>query len=286
MSYDRINNANTSLIDQDDLIENDSNVQSPYTNYNSSQSQPEPPGKASGKSHMFQIHFYRQYFDLNTEEFLQKVRTALNPFDRTSFSIEHNDNEAPTELYGPIWITATLIFLMFVSATGSNMLSHWLHPGKEDHKYEYNFDLLTKSITLFYGYNIIVPAAIYGVTTWGLKFPRQISLSKLISIYGYTNVLWFPITLISILVVLFISNEKHHFLLELIEWIFVGLTGVLTGIRNIFNITPVIMANAMILYDNDASKANKLTMAFNLTLGTVHLLFAVLVKASYFGIDV
>lgn len=230
---------------------------------------------------MFQINFYRKYFDLDTDEFIVKIKNALNPLNKESTAIEHEDDSA-TELYGFIWITGSLIFLMFVSSTGSNILANWLHSA--DKKYVYDFDLLTLSISLFYGYNILIPLALYSFTTWGLKFPTSISLTRVMSVYGYTNILWLPITVVNFLIVLLISSEKHHTLLNALEWTIVLISGAVTGLSNISKISPFIERNTTDLYQNDLDKAKKVHRALVFGLAFAHLIFTMIVKISFFGI--
>lgn len=233
------------------------------------------------KSHMFQLNFYKKFFDLNTEDFFEKIKNAINPFNHQLNLIKEDDEEI-TELYGFFWITGTLIFLMFVSSTGSNLLSNWLH-SKKDKEYEYNFDLLTISISLFYGYNLIVPFILFSVTTWVLKFPERLSLTKMVSVFGYTNILWFPITIINFLIVLLINNEKHHTLLNILEWIIVSISGVVTGLSNLSKIGPVLLKNLSLIGDVDPQRNYYILMG---SLIFAHMIFTVLVKISFFGISV
>lgn len=250
--------------------------------------QPQVPINPS-KSHMFQINFYRKFFDLDSEQFFQKLQQALNPLNKSSSPTNYNhedDDEEVTELFGFIWITGTLIFLMFVSATGSNILSDWLHPTKEQKKYEYDFSLLTKSISLFYGYNILVPGALFTLTTWVFKFPHRLSLTKLISIYGYTNILWFPITFINVLIVIFISNENHHKLLNALEWIIVLTSGAVTGLSNLSKISPIVKKNTLLLSEGNTDKSRAQHIAIIIILALAHIGFSIAVKISFFGIKV
>ena len=156
---------------------------------------------------MFQLHFYRRFFDLDTETFFRKIQQALNPFNGAQ-AVDDELDASDSELYGFIWITGTLIFLVFVSSTGSNLLAEWLHPTKKSQKYEYSFDLLTLSISLFYGYNVVVPALFWGFTTWFLKFPQPTSLRRVTSIYGYNKIMWVPLTALILLVVLIVTKKN------------------------------------------------------------------------------
>ena len=232
---------------------------------------------------MFQLHFYRRFFDLDTETFFRKIQQALNPFNGAQ-AVDDDLYASDSELYGFIWITGTLIFLVFVSSTGSNLLAEWLHPTKKSQKYEYSFDLLTLSISLFYGYNVVVPALFWGFTTWFLKFPQPTSLIRVISIYGYTNILWVPITVLNLLIVLIVNNKKHHLLLNLLEWLVVLFSGLVTGLSNITKLRPIVQKNCLLLHEGDADASTKQAWAIIAGLAVAHAGFVLLVKISFFGI--
>lgn len=235
---------------------------------------------------MFQINFYRAYFDLDSDIFFQKIQKALNPFaTNIDGHPERDTDDGPTELYGFVWITGTLIFLMFVSSTGANLLAEWLH-GDKKKKYEYSFDLLTKSFSLFYGYNLLAPVVLWLVTSYIIKFPYRISLTKTVSIYGYTNVLWFPITIINILIVVLISSKKHHLMLNILEWVIVFISGLITGISNLSKLTPILQKNCMIIHEGNQASAKRLSYMILGSLAVAHMLFTIVVKISFFGIKV
>lgn len=283
MSYNTVNQPVESLVD-DNYVENDEDIIIPdqpkprTTPTPTTSSSSRTPIASSKTSNIFQISFYRQYFDLDSDIFFNKVQKSMNPF-----SNEFN-NEESNELYGFIWITGTLIFFMFVSSTGSNILSEWIH-STTGSKYNYNFDLIFSAIWLFYSYNIIVPLLLTLSTSYWLKFPQSLSLTKIISIYGYTNILWIPITLLNLIVVVFINNEKHGVGLNIIEWLIVATTGAVTGLSNVKKISPDLKENCLLLNDNDPLKANKLFMGIVVALSIAHTLFTVIVKITFFGIQ-
>lgn len=228
--------------------------------------------------------FYQQFFDLNTDEFFGKIRLALNPFNNASVVTGQDEGDL-TELYGFIWITATLIFLMFVSSTGSNILAHWLHSGNDDAKYEYNFDLLTISMILFYGYTVIVPTLLYVVTTWVMNFQDRLSLTRLVSIYSYANVLWFPIAVANFVLVVFVSNKNHHKLLNLLQWIIVVLSGAVTGLSIVLKVRPILLKNSMALDTEGSGEGKKKYRVLLFSLVAAHVVFTVLMKVLFFGIS-
>lgn len=231
---------------------------------------------------MFQINFYRRFFDVNTDDFFGKVLLALNPFGKASEVVAQDEDDA-TELYGFIWITATLIFLMFVSSTGSNIVAEFLHSGKDDAKYEYNFELLTLSISLFYGYTVVVPFIIYAFTTWVMAFSERLSLTRFISIYSYANVLWFPITAVNFVLVVFVSNKKHALVLNILQWVCVVSSGIVTGLSIVEKVRPIILKNCLALgVETDVAYRKHHLLVAGICLA--HLLFTITVKVLFFGI--
>lgn len=240
------------------------------------------PAKDYGRSHVFSINFYRRYFDLDLEIFFDKIYKTLFPF---TWRESDAANECP-ELYGFIWITGTLVFLMFVSATGSNIIGHWLHGGEETPAYNYNFDLIFKLMAIFYGYNALVPFLLVIWTRLVTKFPEPLSLVHIMLVYGYTNILWVPITIINFLFVVLISYEKHHLLLNILEWVIVAILGAVTGFSNLRKVAPQVKANCVMIHTGDALAARKLYVPIMVALGLAHVGFTVLVKWSYFGINI
>lgn len=229
---------------------------------------------------MFQTRFYSRFFDLNTEEFLAKIQQALNPLNKESCAAGHDD-DSTTELYGFLWITATLIFLMFVSSTGSNLIADFWNPKEDGKSYQYDFTILTLSATLFYGYAVVVPAALFAVTLWVLKFQDRLSLTRLVSIYSYANVLWFPVTIANFVCVAVITSK---FWLGTIEWCMVFLTGAISGFSIVWKVRPVILKNLLTLSADDVDAAHRKLNSLVLALVLAHAGFTVAVKFLFFGV--
>lgn len=233
---------------------------------------------------MFQLGFYSKYFDLDSDMFFRKLLKSMNPLDST-FSLTQNESTQGTrELYGFFWITGSLVFMIFVSSTGSNILASWLRRSPET-SYQYSFDLLTMSIILFYGYTITVPMILYIITTFLLKFQRRLSLVQLVSLYGYTNTLWFPITLINFLLVAFVGNN-HKTITNLLEWIIVMLSGVVTGLSNLIKLSPIIKENCLQTVQGDEGSPKTQYYYIIGVIVVTHIAFSVLVKVSFFGVMV
>jgi hypothetical protein len=56
---------------------------------------------------MFSSSFYRQLFDVDTDNVVQRLALAVNPLSQVAFLSTGNP-----DLYGPVWVSATLVFVI------------------------------------------------------------------------------------------------------------------------------------------------------------------------------
>ena len=88
------------------------------------------------------------------------------------------------DLYGPFWVTTTLIF---VTAVAGNFADYLQAP--EDVRWANDIDKVSYSAILFYGYATVVPTVLYWVlSTRGAAIP----LLSLVCLYGYSLSLYIP----------------------------------------------------------------------------------------------
>eukprot|EP01083_Nonionella_stella_P243022 847193_1 len=123
------------------------------------------------------IQYYQPYFDVDTNQELQRLRKALLPFMSGEF-FDTELNEKP-DLYGPFWITTTLAFLMAAMGNFSAYINT-----NEDRIAEWNGDItrISEAATFLYTGSSIVPILLYIILkTYNVKF----TLIQLISYYGY-----------------------------------------------------------------------------------------------------
>lgn len=137
------------------------------------------------KRFLWTLSFYAQFFDVDTSEVLRRCSSSLYP--RTPFLDILDGNP---DLYGPFWIATTLVFILFVTATISQYLSE-----KDVAHFEYNFTLLSGAAGLIYGYTLFVPVALWALLRW--FGAESATLVECWALYGYANVIWIPVALIS-----------------------------------------------------------------------------------------
>ncbi|KAL8722982.1 MAG: hypothetical protein Q9181_007381, partial [Wetmoreana brouardii] len=100
------------------------------------------------------------------------------------------------DLYGPFWIATTVVFILFLTGTISQYLA-----SHHDKAFVYNFKLLSGAAGLVYGYTAFVPVGLWGALKWFSKnnVPGEgtINLVECWALYGYANVIWIPVAVIS-----------------------------------------------------------------------------------------
>jgi len=91
---------------------------------------------------LWSIHFYAQFFDVDSNEVARRCWAAL--FPRANFL---DVLEGNPDLYGPFWIATTVVMMLFLTST----LAKYFSTLKGEH-FDYNFTSLTGAAGLIYGY--------------------------------------------------------------------------------------------------------------------------------------
>lgn len=215
---------------------------------------------------IFSVNHYRRYFNLNTSDFFHNIVKSVNIIKN-----EDDDNELG-DLYGPIWVSATIIFILFFSNTSSNLIYGWFN-GVEN-KYQYDFKLLTGAMSLIYGYTFLIPLGFYLISTFYFKLSNFLKLTKIISIYGYSNSIWLPSAILNILRS-FLQN--HLILNSILKWLNVLIAGLISGFIIIKQIYPT-LKNSCLVLENE-----KLSYILIGTLILCHMGFIIAVKVLFYG---
>ncbi|KAF2817351.1 YIPF1 protein [Mytilinidion resinicola] len=143
------------------------------------------PSSTSPKRYLWTLSFYSQFFDVDTSDLLRRCTAALYP--RANFLDVLDGNP---DLYGPFWIATTVIVILFLTGTISQYLAHH---GK-DH-FAYDFTLLSGAAGLVYGYTFLLPVGLWATLKWFGS--ESANLLECVALYGYANLIWIPVALIS-----------------------------------------------------------------------------------------
>lgn len=171
------------------------------------------------KRFLWTLSFYAQFFDVDTSEVLRRCTSSLYP--RAPFLDILDGNP---DLYGPFWIATTLVFILFVTATMSQYRQYLSE--KDVAHFEYNFTLLSGAAGLIYGYTGFVPVALWGLLRW--FGAESATLVECWALYGYANVIWIPVALIS------------WSPITILNYVFVGIGFALSAVFLVRNLWPVV----------------------------------------------
>ncbi|PYH79921.1 Yip1 domain family [Aspergillus uvarum CBS 121591] len=143
------------------------------------------PGGTPTKHTWWTVHYYAQFFDVDTNEVLRRCVATLYPRNNFLDVLEGNP-----DLYGPFWIATTVVVILFLTGT----ISQWLSNNDDAH-FAYDFTLLSGAAGLVYGYTGVLPIALWGALRWFGS--SSADLVEAWALYGYSNLVWIAVALVS-----------------------------------------------------------------------------------------
>ncbi|KAI9321266.1 hypothetical protein BX666DRAFT_2017334 [Dichotomocladium elegans] len=146
---------------------------------------PQPRHGGQGKP-VWSLDYYAQYFDVDTSQVLERCMKTLYPVG--DFANDTLNNRP--DLYGPFWISTTVVFVLFVCSSLAGSLG--AHIGGTP--YQSDFRLLSFAVGVVYSYGFVMPALVWLATKY---FGCQPSLLEIVNYYGYALVVWVPVSKMS-----------------------------------------------------------------------------------------
>ncbi|KAE8147867.1 hypothetical protein BDV25DRAFT_131734 [Aspergillus avenaceus] len=220
----------------------------PFLGGGTSRGRDRSPGGTPSKHKWWSIHYYSQFFDVDTNEVLRRCVAAVYPRSNFLDVLEGN-----ADLYGPFWIATTVVVILFLTGT----ISQWLSNNDAEH-FAYDFTLLSGAAGLVYGYTFILPIALWGALRWFGSSTAD--LIECWALYGYSNLVWIGVALVS------------WSPLTALNWALVGVGFGWTVFFLLRNLYPVLSAT-------DA-KASKILLVLVVLL---HAGFAIAIKILFFA---
>ena len=124
---------------------------------------PESPS-SSPKLSMFQIEYYQQFFNIDTNDVVERIVNSMIP-KRASSSYLKTKLEVNPDLYGPFWVTTTLIFTIAISG---NLANFFQHDHSSKFHWHYNFHLVSYASTCIILYTSLMPFLIWSVLKYSV----------------------------------------------------------------------------------------------------------------------
>ncbi|CAH0560666.1 unnamed protein product [Brassicogethes aeneus] len=143
------------------------------------------------------VEYYQQFFDIDTQDVIDRIIASVTP--KRDNSLKHHLRHKP-DLYGPIWISITLIFTIAISGNVANYLQN----ANTNIHWKYDFHLVSYAATAIFMYVTLIPFTLWGLLKWssdvndleGLESNVTPGALELICIYGYSLFIYIPVSIL------------------------------------------------------------------------------------------
>lgn len=128
---------------------------------------------------------------------MDRIVASITP--KWDSTLKHHLRTKP-DLYGPFWISVTLIFSLAISGNIANYLQH----ASTNYHWRYDFHLVSYAATAICLYVTLVPSILWGLLKWsiqvtdieGLNEDVAPGMLELICVYGYSLFIYIPVSVL------------------------------------------------------------------------------------------
>lgn len=194
---------------------------------------PEAETQPQSNHNFWTIEYYQKYFDVQTSEVVERIISSVLP-QKVSRNYFDEKIKGKPDLYGPIWISLTLIFTIAVSG---NIASYLQNVNKAVH-WRYDFHLVSYAATAIVCYVWLVPLALWGVLKWTTlpdgqdeietQTSNSPSMISLFCLYGYSLSIYIPVAIFWTIQI------------SWLQWLFVLMAAFVSGAVLIFWLLPAL----------------------------------------------
>ncbi|CAG9133055.1 unnamed protein product [Plutella xylostella] len=200
--YSPEHNAPSARIDVEAVHSNQYNntMSSQNYTYEEPTNNDESPDQPPTNHNFWTIEYYQKYFDVQTSEVIERIISSVVP-TKVSSSYFDDRIKAKPDLYGPVWISVTLIFTIAVSG---NIASYLQNVNSAMH-WRYDFHLVSYAATAIICYVWIVPLALWGAIKWttveaqdeeAIQGSTNPTMMSLFCLYGYSLSVYIPVAIL------------------------------------------------------------------------------------------
>lgn len=256
----------------------------PPSQSSSNQALPRQPAPTNDAS-IFSFAYYSNLFDVDTKQVLGRCLLALNPFSQTRFFASDGTDgiigsgygDEKPDLYGPFWISTTVIFALFFSSSLTGVF-YSMYKGT---KYEYKFEVLSGAATILYSYTFIWPVLLYFIIRHVVITAQRetVSVVKLCCVFGYSNIIWVPVAILAV------SPLAGAFpsVADLVRWLVVGFGYAFSVVFLLKNLKPILIntnEGSALNADTEAKKQGYFMLGL---IALLHVALAISIKYLFFG---
>ncbi|CAG0884824.1 unnamed protein product [Cyprideis torosa] len=136
------------------------------------------------------IEYYQQFWDVGTQQVKDRIIWSMVPNPKRSY-LESFIRPKP-DLYGPFWISVTLIFLIAISG---NLANYIAVAGSGTYVWQYDFHKVCYAATAVFSYVSLVPLGIW-LVLWYNNVRGEVTFLEILCLYGYSMAIYIPISLL------------------------------------------------------------------------------------------
>jgi hypothetical protein len=155
---------------------------------------PAHPEQVSSFS-FWHVRYYATWFNVDTADVAARIAFSSVPLSDKFFD---KLNRNP-DLYGPLWISSTVVFMLAATGNFAEWLSFASQRGMQaavaTHSFTYDFTKVTFGATIVYGYASLIPLLVY----FALRYAgARTSLVDILCLYGYSLFIYVPASILCI----------------------------------------------------------------------------------------
>jgi len=192
----------------------------------------EAPTSWWGKCMMcFTVDAYKVYFDIDADDIVKRIRGVFLHFYKPEYfrnnvmgAMKTDELKGP-DLYGPFWITMTLIFFIGVTANMHN----FVHRNDVD-EFDYDINHLLHAASILISFAFVLPTILW-ITTKCCMGMQALQLVEWICLYGYSLVPYMP--------AVFLSTIPFG----IVAWVTLGLATAASCLMVIRNVSPALLSS-------------------------------------------
>lgn len=139
----------------------------------------------------FSIGYYQPYFDVDTSQVVERLKSSLF-FCKSAPFLQLVEDQP--DAYGPFWICTTLVFTVAFTA---HLSAYFAFEGED---FQYDFKTVTFCAMSVYGYFFAVPVVFWALFNYWLKVP--LSFIQLLCVIGYSLAIYIPLSFVCVISVL------------------------------------------------------------------------------------
>ncbi|KAF6990448.1 hypothetical protein CFC21_007637 [Triticum aestivum] len=141
----------------------------------------------------FNVASYTPYFNVDTDVVVDRLISSVYPMDGFFRKIDANP-----DMYGPLWITTTLIFML---AAFGNFATYLMQRKSDLNIWNFDVSYFSLAASVMYGYAIVVPAAFFFLFQY---FGSRPSLLRFWCMWGYSLFIFVPASILLLIPVEFL----------------------------------------------------------------------------------